>query len=411
MAETLLLIDASSSIYRAFFALPSFGNSKGVPTNATLGFTTMLQKVLRDTSPDYVVVAWDAPGRKRRKELSKAYKATREATPDDLRAQLPYIREVVAAYGLNSMEYEGEEADDVIATLTRLAADRNLDVLIVSTDKDLMQLVGPRVTLLDTMKDRSIGPQQVEERFGVPPEQVLDLRALTGDSSDNIPGVRGVGEKTAAKLIREFGSLDALLEKAETIKAKGQREKILAGAEDARLSRELARLREDLPLALELEKSKSDSPDRGRLVALFQELEFKRLLEELDVDVVAAPATESPAVESQRVADAAALAALAVELDRDVPLSLELILEPDDAMRGEGVAIGLATSDRAAHVVVCEAVGAREGLEVVRPVFERERVWSGWDLKGAALFLARHGIELAGELRDVPLAAYVADSS
>ena len=299
MAETLLLVDASSSIFRAFFALPSFGNSKGVPTNATLGFTTMLQKVLRDTQPDYVVVVWDSPGPKRRQQLSPDYKATRDATPEDLRAQFPWIRKIVDALGLANMEYEGEEADDVIATLTRKGRALGLDVLIVSTDKDLMQLVGEHVALLDTMKDRRLGPADVQERFGVPPAQLLDLRALVGDSSDNIPGVRGIGQKTAAKLIAEFGSLDALLEGAERISAAGQREKVLAGVEDARLSRELSRLRDDLPLELDRERARIPEPDGERLTGLFRELEFRRLLEERDAPA-SAPAPADP---SRRRAD------------------------------------------------------------------------------------------------------------
>jgi DNA polymerase-1 len=411
MAETLLLIDASSSIFRAFYALPPFSNSKGVPTNATLGFTTMLQKVLRETSPDYVVVAWDAPGKKRRKQLSAEYKATRDATPEDLRAQFPHIRDMVAAHCLASMEYEGEEADDVIATLTRQARQQGVQVLIVSTDKDLMQLVDKDVTLLDTMKDRRIGPAEVEERFGVGPERVLDLRALTGDSSDNIPGVRGVGEKTAAKLIDEFESLDALLENAEQIKAKGQREKIIAGREDALLSRELSRLRDDLPLELELEQVRFGAPDQARLGELFRELEFKRLLDELEPGHAAA-AAEPSEVDTVTVSDRDTLRALVKRLDSETALGLGLYIEPEEAMRGELVAIALCPGSREVHLVLVSAVGEVEALEDLRALFAGEkRIWWGWDLKRDAVALLRRGVELGGELRDATLAAYVADSS
>jgi 5'-3' exonuclease len=198
MPKKLLLVDASSSIFRAFFAIPALTNSAGVPTNATYGFTTMLQKLLRESRPDFAVVVWDAPGPKRRKEVYAAYKATREAAPEDLRAQFPWIRRIVDAYRLAALEQEGEEADDVIAALARSAERAGLEVEIASTDKDLMQLVSEHVTLLDTMRDRRFGPKEVEARFGVPPAQMLDLRALIGDASDNIPGVKGIGEKGAA---------------------------------------------------------------------------------------------------------------------------------------------------------------------------------------------------------------------
>ena len=412
MAETLLLVDASSSIFRAFFALPSFGNSKGVPTNATLGFTTMLQKVLRDTQPDYVVVVWDSPGPKRRQQLSPDYKATRDATPEDLRAQFPWIRKIVDALGLANMEYEGEEADDVIATLTRKGRALGLDVLIVSTDKDLMQLVGEHVALLDTMKDRRLGPSDVQERFGVPPAQLLDLRALVGDSSDNIPGVRGIGQKTAAKLIAEFGSLDALLEGAERISAAGQREKVLAGVEDARLSRELSRLRDDLPLELDRERARIPEPDGERLTGLFRELEFRRLLEERDAPASAPAPAELATAETELVGDAASLRGLVVRLESADELALALLLEPEQAMRGELVAIAFSDAETRAQVVPLAAHDEAEVLELLRPLFaDPGRRWSGWDLKGCALALARRGLELAGELRDTALAAYVADPS
>ena len=412
MAETLLLVDASSSIFRAFYALPSFANSKGVPSNATLGFTTMLQKVVRDTRPDYVVVVWDSPGPKRRRELSPDYKATRDATPEDLRAQLPWIRKIVDALGLADMEYAGEEADDVIATLTRKGRALGLDVLIVSTDKDLMQLVDEHVAVLDTMKDQRIGPEGVLERFGVPPEQVLDLRALTGDSSDNIPGVRGIGQKTAAKLIAEFGSLDALLESADRISAKGQREKILAGRGDARLSRELSRLRDDLPLEIDRERMRIPEPDTERLTGLYRELEFRRLLEEQDAPASTPAPAEQATVETELVTDDASLRALLKRLESADDLALALLLEPEEAMRGELVAI--AFSDAATSSLVVPLAGHDESavLELLRPLFaDAKRRWSGWDLKSCALALAHRGLELAGELRDTALAAYVADPS
>ena len=404
MAQRLLLIDASSSIFRAFYALPGLRNAEGVPTGATLGFLTMLQKVLREADPDGVVVVWDAPGRKRRSELYSDYKATRDATPEDLRAQFQWIRRAVDAYGLATLEYEGEEADDVIATLTKQALAADFEVEIVSTDKDLMQLVGERVTLLDTMKDRRIGPAEVEQRFGVPPEKILDLRSIVGDSSDNIPGVKGIGEKGAASLMHEFGSLDAILENAEKVKAKRPREALLAHADDARLSRELSRLREDLPVEFDPERAKIPEPDVAELTGIFRELELKRLLDSLGDSATPAPAASTVATEV--VAD---VAALLREIGSEPRLAFFAALEPEEPMTGEIVGIALAASSERAHFI---PLGEANALETLRPLLERDdRVWIGFGLKRAAVALARRGITLGGALCDTSLAAYVLDPS
>jgi len=198
----LVVIDAANFLYRAFFGVPPLRNASGLPTHAVYGFAQMLRKILREEQPDAIAVAMDPPGGSFRNEIDPAYKAQRDAQPEDLSLQVPLARELVQAWRIPILEVPGFEADDVIATLVRTAPE-DMEVVIVSTDKDLMQLVGDRVVLLDTMKDRRIGPKEVEERFGVPPAQVLDLRALVGDPSDNIPGVRGIGEKGAARLIRE----------------------------------------------------------------------------------------------------------------------------------------------------------------------------------------------------------------
>jgi DNA polymerase I len=410
MAEKLLLVDASNSIYRAFFALPALANSAGVPTHATLGFTTMLQKVLRESAPDYVAVIWDSPGHKRRKELYADYKATRDATPDDLRAQIPWIRRIVEAYGLATVESEGEEADDVIATLTRAAEREGVEVEIVSTDRDLFQLVTPTVRVVDTMRDRHYGPAEVETRFGVPPEKLLDLRALVGDSSDNIPGVKGIGEKGAAELLRSFGSLDAMLGAIDSIQGKRPREALRAGADSARLSRELSRLREDLPIPFDRARMAMPAPDVAVLAELFRELELRRLLEQLGD----APA-RAVAVVAVEVALSVATAPAEVEKLRErlaaaEILALEPALEPEAPMTGALLALGLAATSDTATLVPLRPES--ESLEILRPLFEDpRRVWIGTDLKAASIALARRGISLAGELRDTTVAAYVVDPS
>ena len=409
MAKKLCLIDASSSIYRAFYALPPLTTASGIPTNATLGFVNMLQKVLREEGPDYVVIVWDSPGAKRRKDLFPEYKAKRDAIPEALLTQLPQIRRVVQTYGLAAVEYEGEEADDVIATLARKADAAGLDVSLISTDRDLMQLVSARVKLVDTMRGRVYGPKEVEERFGVPPTRMLELRALTGDSSDNIPGVRGIGEKTAAQLIEKYGTLANLLEHAAEIRAKRPREALLAGADSARLSRELSRLREDLPLELDLERFSVPEPDREGLAEIFRELELKRLLEDLGVAPTARPAPPRR-VETEIVRDPQALQALARELDAAPRAALATVLEPDDPMRGALVGLVVAHSPERAHFLPVAALGEERLLEALRPALERkQRVWVGHDLKRDALALARRGLTLGGELRGTAVAAYLVD--
>ncbi|MEX2208545.1 MAG: DNA polymerase I [Myxococcota bacterium] len=415
MPKKLLLVDASSSVFRAFFAIPALANAAGVPTNAALGFTTMLQKLLRESRPDYVAVVWDAPGPKRRKAIYPEYKATREASPEALRAQFPWIRRIVDAYRLNALEHEGEEADDVIATLARSAESKGIAVEIASTDKDLMQLVSDHVTLVDTMRDRRFTPKEVEARFGVAPAQMLDLRALIGDSSDNIPGVAGIGEKGAAQLLREHGSLDALLANPDAIAQKRAREALRAGVEMARLSRDLSRLREDLPVAFDPQAMTLREPDVAALAELFRELEFKRLLDELGAPVPAARADDpSPAaqVRTTVVTGAAELEKLARALESAPALALEIALEPDDAMRGELIALALAGSTGEAALVPLRGGAGAEALEPLRALLEAdERVFAGSDLKRAALALARRGVTLRGPLRDVGVAAYVANPS
>jgi DNA polymerase I len=416
MAETLLLIDASNSIYRAFHALPPLANAAGVPTQATLGFVTMLRKVLRERKPDYAIVVWDhAGGKQRRRTVYADYKATRDSMPEDLGVQLPHIRRVVGAYPLCSVEFAGEEADDVIATLVRAARAQGLDVSIVSTDRDLMQLVDEHVSLLDTMKDRVYDAAAVEERFGVTPAQMLDFRALTGDSSDNIPGVRGIGDKGAASLLREHGTLDALLAVASTLPGKRQREALVQGADDARLSRELSRLSDDLPLMFDPEAARVREPDRDALLAIFRELELKRLIEELEGDAPVAvqlPLVPAPDVTTRVVRDAAALDALLERLRPARSLAIAAALEPEGAMEGELCALALSASDKEADLIALREIGEGEALERLRPLLsDPERTWVGHDLKRECVALGRRGIELAGALRDSAVAAYVLDAS
>ncbi|MBM4382957.1 MAG: DNA polymerase I [Deltaproteobacteria bacterium] len=301
----LVVIDAANALYRAFFALPPLRSPSGVATGAVFGFANMLRKLVREEKPDAIAVAMDPRGGSFRRELYPEYKATRDAQPEDLSAQLPLARELIDAWKLPVLEVKGFEADDVIATLATTAP-AGWEVVIVSSDKDLMQLVGGRVVLYDGMKDKRIGPAEVTERFGVGPEKLLDVRALVGDSSDNIPGVKGIGEKGAAALITEYGTLENLLAHASDVKAKKAREALLAQADAARLSKQLATLRTDVPLPLGVDALAPHAPDRAALRELYKRLGFARLVEEIDAELAGAAQNGARADASKAVPAVAA---------------------------------------------------------------------------------------------------------
>lgn len=278
--ETLYLIDGSSYIYRAFFAIRHLSSPTGHPTNAIYGFIQMLLKLLKDYNPQHVAVVFDAGRTTFRTEMYPEYKANRAAMPDELRVQMEPIREVVRAFNIPTLELQGYEADDIIGALAGRFAGHGGKVVVVTGDKDLMQIVTDHVTLLDTMKGKESGIADVIERFGVPPELVIDILGLAGDSSDNIPGVPGIGEKTATKLILEFGSLDNLLARADEIKGKVG-EKLREFREQALLSRRLATIELNVPLEVDLDTLTAREPDQQTLNAFFKKYGFTSLIKEL----------------------------------------------------------------------------------------------------------------------------------
>jgi len=272
------LIDGNSYFYRAYHAIKVLSNSKGFPTNAIYGFTTMLLKIIREKKPDALAITFDSPGPTERHRLYEAYKAQRPAPPPDLIAQIPRIKEVIRAFRVPTFEMQGYEADDIICTIARQAAGQGANVFIVTGDKDMMQAVDDRVKIYDPMKDIIIGREQVMERFGVSPERVPEVMALTGDAVDNIPGVKGIGEKTAKELLLEAGSLDELIAHPEKIKKERLRKMVLESIQDIHLSRTLATIDVNVPVSVELQDLNVQEPDWPALTALFLEFEFKTLL-------------------------------------------------------------------------------------------------------------------------------------
>lgn len=288
------LIDASSYLYRAFHALPPLTSPGGLPTNAVYGFTGMLRKLLRDSQARYVAAVFDAPGPTFRDRIYEQYKAHRPGMPEDLQAQLPLVHDILKALRIRTLSVPGVEADDVIGTLSRLLVEQGADVVIVSGDKDLMQLVGPHVCLWDTMRDRRFDEAAVRARFGVAPSQVVEVMGLMGDAVDNIPGVRGIGEKTAKMLIARFGSIDSLLQRLDELESardiragKGLAARLRRGADSARISRELATIRRDVALDCDLEQFRLPGGDSAAVREIFARLGFQSLAR--DLAVVAAP--------------------------------------------------------------------------------------------------------------------------
>ncbi|MEM7482187.1 MAG: DNA polymerase I [Acidobacteriota bacterium] len=278
----LYLIDGYSNIFRAFYAIRNLSSSKGEPTNAVFGFINMLKKLLREQEPEFIGVALDVGRKTVRSEQYADYKANRSPMPDDLKVQIPYIRRLLEAYRIPMLEVENYEADDVLGTLADRAAEAGYEVVLVSADKDLMQLVGDHVFLMHTGREKLYDAALVTEDFGVPPNQVIDVLALMGDTSDNVPGVPGIGAKGAVTLVKEHGSVETLLEVAPELKRKSYRENLQEHAAAARLSKELVTIHRDLPLPFEPDKLRRDPPDEEALRELFTELEFFSLAEELD---------------------------------------------------------------------------------------------------------------------------------
>jgi DNA polymerase-1 len=380
VAERLYLVDGHSLLFRAYHAVGYLSTSRGVPSHAVLILSTMLWKLIREERPDYLGIAWDAPGATFRDKLFEEYKATRAAMPSDLVQQLPYVRRLFEALRTPVIEVPGFEADDVLGTLVERVADRDVEVVIVTGDKDLLQLVGPRVSVLSVVGrtgERILyDAAAVRERWGVDPEQIPDVLALMGDAIDNIPGVPGVGEKTAVKLLTQFRSLGRLHDNLSLVPGK-LRETIAAHRKQALLSRELATISRQVPLEFDLEAFRLREPDWPKLRALWMEMEFTRLLKDLPAPVVVAS--------SQPVASLLSAGALAEYLARapsGEPLALDWAGEarpPDPRLRGlalfhpeAGAAfVPLADGTGPNAAAVAGALGGRELIvHDAKPVIE-----------------------------------------
>ncbi len=282
MRGRLFLIDGSSYIYRAFYALPPLSTSFQLPTNAIYGFTSMMLSLIKKEKPEYLAIGFDAPGPTFRHRAFPSYKATRPPMPEDLSKQLPYIREIIEGFQMPSLEVEGYEADDILATLAKKAQREFLRVFILTPDKDMLQLVTDRIYVWNPfVKGGIYDRKKVEEKFGVMPERIPDYLALLGDPSDNIPGVTGIGKKTAVRLIQEFGPVEKILASCDKIESQEIREKLLSCKEQILASKKLVTLDIHVPLSISWERCKRREFNREKLATIFEKLEFKRFLKEM----------------------------------------------------------------------------------------------------------------------------------
>ncbi len=432
----VFLVDGSGFIFRAFHALPPMTRPDGTPVNAVYGFTNMLMKLLQDTDADHIAVIFDAARKTFRSDIYPAYKAQRPPPPEDLVPQFDLIKSLVEAFNVPSVQMEGYEADDLIATYARLARERGADVTIVSSDKDLMQLVTDKVTMLDTMKNVEIGPDGVVAKFGVGPDKVVEVQALAGDSVDNVPGVPGIGIKTAAQLINEYGDLETLLARADEIKQPKRRQNLLEFAEQARVSRQLVQLMDDVPIERDLDSFALQDLDPLRLTVFLREQGFKAVVAKIESRHGVAPAESGApkkATEYELVQDEAALARWIAAAMRAGQVAFDTETTGLDAMCAElvGVSMSVELGD-ACYVPLAHKSAKEQGafdlgdgggagedaptqvpreraLELLKPMLEDPSVLKiGHNIKYDALLLLRYGIAIA-PVDDTMLLSFVLD--
>ncbi len=424
MSHTLpqiYLVDGSGYIFRAFHALPSLTRPDGTPIGAVLGFTNMLIKLLKERNPDYLVVVFDAARENYRNKIYPAYKANRQETPPELIPQFSLIRQACEAFDVPYVEKEGYEADDLIATY---AHSQPGDVTIVSSDKDLMQLVGGSVRMLDPIKNRMIGVEEVIEKFGVPPEKVVDVQALAGDPTDNVPGVPGIGIKTAAELIQTYGSLENLLEHAQEIKQPKRREALLEHGEKARISKELVKLKDDVPDAQPLEAFAVKPFHPEKAFAFLREQNFNALIHRLEKE---GPTVPQEKANYELIQDIQSLKRWIEGIHTLGLMAFDTETTSLDAIEAQLVGISLATDISGACYIPLahkgeerdllnpgttpQQIPLKEALDLLKPLLESPAVLKiGQNIKYDALVLKKYGVDIT-PVDDTMVISYVLEGA
>lgn len=410
----LYLIDGSAYIYRAFHAVRGLTNSKGMPTNAIFGFARMLIKLIQECSPTYMAMFFDAKGPTFRHELYSDYKANRPPMPDELVVQLPFIKKVTEGFNIPIIEMAGYEADDLIGTYARIAGEQGFEVVMVTGDKDFMQLINTHATIWDPMKDKVIDLDQIAATYNLTPDQIIDMMGLSGDSSDNVPGVPGVGPKTALTLIQKFGNMQALYDRIDEVTAKKQREKLIENREQAFLSRRLVTIDVQAPVSFELDHFKTKAPDEVALGQLFQELEFRQLQHAFQ------KSEPEPEVSYSAILTMDALDTLVDQLSGCQYFAIDTETTSQDPMAAVLVGISIAFEPFTAFYIPCghRYIGAPNQLDTadilnrLEPVLQNDAIAKiGQNIKYDWMVLRRHGIDLSGVRYDTMLMSYLLNPS
>jgi DNA polymerase-1 len=413
-AKQIYLIDGTAYIYRAYHAIRSLSNSKGFPTNAIFGFTRMLMKLIEERRPPFVGMFFDAKGPTFRHARYPEYKANRPPMPEDMAAQIPHIKEITDAFRIPILERRGFEADDLIGTVARRAEAAGYEVVLVTGDKDFVQLLSEQVSIWDPMKDRTIAVADFRRDNGLEPPQMVDVMGLSGDTADNVPGVPGIGPKTARALIQAYRNMEGVYAHLEDITKPKQRANLEAYREQAFLSRDLVRIETAVPLTFAAEDFRHQSPDQNQLADLFQVFEFRQLQQ-----AFAAP-QERPDKRYQAVMTMDELDALLAALTRIQRFALDTETTSRHPMRAELVGLSVAYAPHAAYYIPCahRYLGAppqldcQRVLDRLRPLLEDPAIEKiGQNIKYDAIVLARHGVQLEGIAYDTMLASYLLNPS
>ncbi|MCD6138167.1 MAG: DNA polymerase I [Deltaproteobacteria bacterium] len=410
--HSIYLVDASNYIHRAYHAVRHLSTSKGLPTNATFGFANMLLKLLSDRDPEYMAITFDAKGPTFRHKVYAAYKANRPPMPDDLITQISYIKQIVKAMNIPSFELAGYEADDIIGTIASVAETEGYRIVIVTGDKDFKQLLTPATCILDPVKDCIIDYKGFKEDSGLEPHQWVDVMALAGDVSDNIPGVPGIGEKTAISLIRSFGSIERLFENLDKITKKKLKENLVKFRDQAMLSRRLVTIDTHVPLSVEPSSFKVSAPDRKKLASLFETLEFRRLQDRFSVKA------DLSRKKYEAILDKSTLQDLIQKLKNAGKFALDLETTAKDPMKASIVGISFSfRADEAYYIPlrhrgdkIIKQLEPEETLAQLKPLLEDPHLAKvGQNIKYDWIVLKRSGIDLKGVIFDTMLASYLLD--
>lgn len=394
----LYLIDGNSYLYRAYYAIRTLSSSKGLPTNAIYGFTNMLLKIIKEKKPDGLLISFDSPVPTKRHRIYEEYKAHRPETPGDLVEQIPYIRKIISAFNIKILEMPGYEADDILGTIAKKAGTKGVDVYIVTADKDMLQLVDEKIKIYDPMKDKILDKNYIMERFGIEPRRIPEFMALTGDVVDNIPGIKGIGEKTAKEIVSKFENIEELLQNIHKIKKEKLRLLISKNADLVRLSERLATLDTSVPVDIDIDELRLSEPDWGKLLQLFKELEFVSLIKLIPIGI-------KKEINCETIHSLERFKELFRSIRDEIAFNIEIEGRP---VTGHLIGIAFSRDKNAAYYLPIHNLHPELSLKSISGFFEDEAITKiGHNLKNSLIILNRNGIEVKGRFLDIMIASYL----